>query len=168
MAVRALGAQRAFVLVILLVAGIAVLRRFTVLLASHVALVTGDFLVLALEGVVSLVVVVELLLVELGAFQVTTFVFGVAVLAHHGLFQTAVEAGFAPNIHAYRLVTIHAQAVLRLAVKLYVALLAVVLVFGMALHQLSRRHDGLNALRLHGWCERQRHTYCARNAQDLP
>ena len=165
MAIGALGTKLAFVLVVFLVAGVAILRGFTVLLARNVALVASYLLMLALERVVGLVVVVELLLVNIGGFQVTALVVAVAALANHGLLQAAVKALLAAHIHAHRLVAVHAQAVLRLTVELDVALLAIVLILGMPLYQLARRHDGLDTLRLHCGCQRHRQAQATRDAQ---
>jgi hypothetical protein len=78
-----------------------------------------------------------------------------------------MEAFFAPHIRAHRLVTVHAQAVLRPAIELHVALIAIILVLGMPLHQFAWRHDGLNALCLHRRCQCQRQAQSTREPQEL-
>ena len=58
-----------------------------------------------------------------------------------------VNARLASHIGSYLLVALHAQAILGLAVKLGMALLALVVHFRMGLRQFSGGNNGLNALR---------------------
>jgi hypothetical protein len=60
----------------------------------------------------------------------------------------SVKARLGTHIGSHILVTLHAQAILGLAVKLGMALFAFVIHFGVGLHQFAGRNDRLNALRL--------------------
>ena len=90
---------------------------------------------------------VELGLVKVGNQGRPTLVIGMAGATGFGA-HLAVKTGLIPNIQANILVTRHAQAVLGLAVKLHMTLVALVLELDMALDYLARRDDRLDALRL--------------------
>ena len=100
------------------------------------ALGTLHLLVFGTQGKVGLGVV-ELGLVKVGNQGCPTLVIGMAGATGFGV-HLAVKAGLSPNIQANILVTRHAQAVLGLAVKLHMALLALVLDLDMALDYLAR------------------------------
>ena len=152
-ALVALGAEAALVGVVLAVAGQAVLRRLAVLLGGEVAGAARGLQVTAAQRVVGLRVV-EVLAVELGQAHAAALVLGVAAAAGLGLLA-AVEAGALAQVVAHVLMAAGAQAVLRVAVEAHVALLAVVVPFGVGVAELARRQHRLQALRPHRQCQGQ-------------
>jgi len=143
-AVRALGTQRALVHVVLAVAGVAFVRCVTEFLARHVALHTFHLLVLGTQAEIR-GAMVEARLVKVRNRRTTPLVVGMAGTARLRL-HLAVETGLGAHISTDFLVAVHAQPVLGLAVKLHVAVLALVVHLGMRLDQLARRNDGFDAL----------------------
>ena len=144
-AALALDAQRALVHVVLFVTGVAFVRGLAEFLLRRVTFRALDLLVLAVQLKFG-ERVIELLLIESCDPAFSALVLGMATAT--GLrFALSVKAGLVAHVSTHRLVAIHAQTVLRLAVEPDVALLAVVLPFGVALNQLPRRDHGLDALR---------------------
>ena len=138
-------AQGALVLVVLLVAAQAFVRRLAELLADRMAALALQADVLALEHVVGLPVV-EGLAVELGDLHVTPAVIGVTTAASGGLVP-AVQAGLVAHVHADVLVAGHAQTVLPGAIEAHVAFAAFGFGFDVALDQRAWRQRRLDGLR---------------------
>jgi hypothetical protein len=126
--------------------GHTVLRSIPVLSSCYVALLTFHFVVFSTQRKVSLRMV-KFSFVDFGHTHIPALVVGVAGAASR-VGNTAMKSGSVFYVGADFLVASHAKPILRFAVKLYMALLAIVFNFGVPLYHLTRRHDGLNALRL--------------------
>jgi hypothetical protein len=120
------------------------------------ALVAFCLDVLAVQGVISLLMV-KLLLVQFDNACITPFMVRVATAALLGLL-----ASMKPRLLAHvlpdGLVAIHAQAILRITVKLDVALLAILVPLGMTLDDLSwgqYRFNVVSVCRNHGSKKKQ-------------
>jgi len=120
-------------------------RCLTVFLTRHVTLVAFQRLVLATQQKVALTVI-KLFLVKVDHLRLTPLVFRVAQATRLGLLPP-MKACLGAHVSSYFLVTIGTKTRLRSPVELHVALLAIVLQFGMPLDKLARCQDGLDALR---------------------
>ena len=146
MAVGTLDAQRTLVHVVFSVACVALQGRVAKLFPGGMALGTFHLLMLCTQCEVGRGMV-KFGLIKVGNQGHPTFVIGMAGATGFGA-HLAVKTGLTPDIQADILVAGHAQAVLGLAVKLHMTLLALVLDLDMALDYLARRDDRLDALRL--------------------
>jgi hypothetical protein len=89
--------------------------------------------------------VIELLLVKFDDSCIAPFVVGVTASAV-GVAKSSMKAASLLHVGSHFFVACHAQAILGFTVELYVALLAVVFQFDVALNQFPGSHDGLNVL----------------------
>ena len=131
--------------IVLAVAAIALHRCIAKLFSSNMALGTLHLLVFGAQAEVCRGVV-KLFFVKVSNLGHTALVVGVASSARL-LLHLSVKACLGTHIGSHILVAIHAQAILCLAVKLGMALFALVIYLGVGLHQFAGRNDGFNSLR---------------------
>src|SRR6516164_162682 len=163
----AVGAEAAFVHVVLAVAVVARPGRFTELLAGHMATFALRARVGSTECEVSLRVI-ESLLVNERDLHLATLVVRVTGAARLDV-DTAVIALVARDVRRDRLVTIEAEAILRRAIELDVALAAVVLELRMPGDHLAGHQHALEVLRRDRcWDEPRRGEQDGESSHPLP
>ena len=130
--------------IVFAMAAVAVQCCFAVALTAHVAFIALHLVMFAPQQKIGFAMV-EFLFVKVSNSCITPLVVGMAGAAGW-ICNTPMESTFVARVSSDILVASHAQAILCFAVKLDVALLAVILKFDVALDDFAGSHDRFNPL----------------------